>query len=308
MIVRYLEYIVALARERHFARAAAACNVTQPTLSAGIKQLEESLHVLIVERRQRFVGFTPEGERVLAWAQRVLTDYGGLTQELSELREGLEGQIHIGAIPVSLPMLALLTAPFSAIHSRTRYQVISQTSVDIQRGLDDFTIDVGITYLDNEPLSRVRTVPLYRERYVLVTRKTSGIADSASISWAKAATLPLCLLTPSMQNRRIIDAQFLAAGATANVVIETNSLVTLWSHIRYGHWSTIVPQTFLLLLEQQGELISMPLIEPDAVHSLGLVASDREPLAPLPRALLDFAQTLDLSAEIERRVVPLADR
>jgi DNA-binding transcriptional LysR family regulator len=308
MIVRYLEYIVALARERHFARAAAACNVTQPTLSAGIKQLEESLHVLIVERRQRFVGFTPEGERVLAWAQRVLADYGGLTQELSELREGLEGQIHIGAIPVSLPVLALLTAPFSAIHSRTRYRVISQTSVDIQRGLDDFTIDVGITYLDNEPLSRVRTVPLYRERYVLVTRKTSGIADAVSISWAKAATLPLCLLTPSMQNRRIIDAQFLAAGATANVVIETNSLVTLWSHIRYGHWSTIVPQTFLLLLEQQGELISMPLVEPDAVHSLGLVASDREPLAPLPRALLDFAQTLDLSAEIERRIVPPADR
>jgi DNA-binding transcriptional LysR family regulator len=308
MIVRYLEYLVALAHERHFARAAAACNVTQPTLSAGIKQLEESLHVLIVERRQRFVGFTPEGERVLAWAQRVLVDYGGLTQELSELREGLEGQIHIGAIPVSLPALALLTAPFSAIHSRTRYQVISQTSVEIQRGLDDFSIDVGITYLDNEPLSRVRTLPLYRERYVLVTRKASGIADSDSISWAKAATLPLCLLTPAMQNRRIIDAQFLAAGATANAVIETNSLVTLWSHIRYGPWSTIVPQTFLLLLAEQRELISMPLVEPDAVHSLGLVASDREPLATLPRALLDFAETLDLSAEIERRIIPRADR
>jgi DNA-binding transcriptional LysR family regulator len=308
MIVRYLEYIVALARERHFARAAAACNVTQPTLSAGIKQLEESLHVLIVERRQRFVGFTPEGERVLAWAQRVLADYGGLTQELSELREGLEGQIHIGAIPVSLPALALLTAPFSAIHSRTRYQVISQTSVEIQRGLDDFTIDVGITYLDNEPLSRVRAVPLYRERYVLVTRKSSGIADSPSISWAKAATLPLCLLTPAMQNRRILDAQFLAAGATANAVIETNSLVTLWSHIRYGHWSTIVPQRFVLRLEQQGELISMPLVEPEAVHSIGLVASDREPLAPLPRALLDFAQTIDLSAEIEQRITPPPDR
>jgi len=200
MIVRYLEYIVALARERHFARAAAACNVTQPTLSAGIKQLEESMNILIVERRQRFVGFTPEGERVLAWAQRVLADYGGLTQELSELREGLAGQIQIGAIPVSLPSLALLTAPFSAIHSRTRYQVISQTSAEIQRGLDDFTIDVGITYLDNEPLSRVRTVPLYKERYVLITRGASGFSGLSSIGWAMAATLPLCLLTPSMQN------------------------------------------------------------------------------------------------------------
>ena len=307
MIVRYLEYIVALARERHFARAASACNVTQPTLSAGIKQLEESLNVLIVERRQRFVGFTPEGERVLAWARRVLADYGGLTQELSELSEGLAGQIHIGAIPVSLPALALLTAPFSAIHSRTRYQIISQTSSEIQRGLDDFTVDVGVTYLDNDPLSRVRTVPLYRERYVLITRSGAAIAGLKSISWAMAATLPLCLLTPSMQNRRIIDTQFAAAGATVKAVIETNSLVTLWSHIRFGTWCTIVPQTFLLLLEQNHHLTSIPLVEPESFHMLGLAASDRDPIAPLSRAFLEFAQTLNLSGEIERRIAAPTD-
>jgi DNA-binding transcriptional LysR family regulator len=302
MIVRYLEYLVALSSERHFARAAAACNVTQPTLSAGIKQLEESLGVLIVERRQRFVGFTPEGERVLGWAQRVLADYSGLTQELSELREGLEGQIHIGAIPVSLPAIALLTTSFAAVHSRTRYQVISQTSIEIQRGLDEFTIDVGVTYLDNDPLSRVRTVPLYRERYVLITHEGSGFAGLQSISWAKAATVPLCLLTPSMQNRRIIDMQFHAAGAKANAVLETNSLVTLWSHIRFGQWSTIVPQTFLLLLEQRHGLLIIPLVEPESFHTLGLLASAREPLAPLSRALLNFAEGLDLTSEIERRV------
>src|SRR5271165_6100337 len=71
MVIRHLQYLTSLARERHFARAASACSVTQPTLSAGIKQLEESLGVLIVERRQRFVGFTAEGERVLIWAHRV---------------------------------------------------------------------------------------------------------------------------------------------------------------------------------------------------------------------------------------------
>jgi DNA-binding transcriptional LysR family regulator len=232
----------------------------------------------------------------------VLADYSGLAQELSEMREGLEGQIHIGAIPVSLPAIALLTTPFAAIHSRTRYQVISQTSIEIQRGLDDFTIDVGITYLDNDPLSRVRTVPLYRERYVLITHETSGFAGLQSISWAKAATVPLCLLTASMQNRRIIDMQLQTAGAKANAVIETNSLVTLWSHIRFGQWSTIVPQTFLLLLEQRRGLLIIPLVEPEAFHMLGLVASAREHIAPLSRALLDFAERLDLSSEIERRI------
>ena len=304
MIVRYLDYLVALARERHFARAAAACNVTQPTLSAGIKQLEESLGVLIVERRRRFVGFTAEGERVLAWGQRVLADYGGLTQELGEMREGLAGQLRIGAIPVGLPALALVTAPFAVIHAKTRYEVKSQTSLDIQRELDDFTIDVGLTYLDNDPLSRVRTVPLYRERYILITHEASGFSGLKSISWAKAATLPLCLLTPSMQNRRIVDLQFRAAGAQVNAVMETNSLVTLWSHLLFGQWSTVVPQTFLLLLERRQGLVSIPLVEPEVFHTLGLVASDREPLAPLPRTLLDFAQGLDLTAEIERRIGP----
>jgi DNA-binding transcriptional LysR family regulator len=302
MIVRYLDYLVALARERHFARAAAACNVTQPTLSAGIKQLEESLSVLIVERRQRFVGFTPEGERVLAWAQRVLADYGGLTQELSELREGLAGQLRIGAIPVSLPVLALLTTPFGAIHSKTRFQIISQTSSELQRELDDFTIDVGLTYLDNDPLSRVRTVPLYRERYVLITHEASGFSGLKSISWAKAAALPLCLLIPAMQNRRVIDMQFQAAGVQVDAIMETNSLVTLWTHLLFGQLSTVVPQTFLLLFGQKRGLVSIPLTEPETFHTLGLVAADREPLAPLPRALLDFARGLNLTAEIERRI------
>lgn len=298
MIVRYLEYLAALARERHFARAAAACSVTQPTLSAGIKQLEESLGVLIVERRQRFVGFTAEGNLVLGWAHRVLADHASLEQQLSELREGLEGRIRIGAVPVSLPAVALLTAPFAARHPRTRFEVISQTSVEIQRGLDDFTIDAGITYLDNEPLSRVRTEPLFREHYVLITHDEGSFAGLEAIGWAQAGTLPLCLLTPSMQNRRIIDTNFRAAGVEISAAIETNSLVTLWSHIRFGHWSTVVPNTFLLLLRQQESVIALPLVAPEASHVLGLVVPDREPTPPLTRELLDVARTLDLGARI----------
>jgi DNA-binding transcriptional LysR family regulator len=303
LIVRYLEYLSALARERHFARAAAVCNVTQPTLSAGIKQLEESLGVLIVERRQRFVGFTVEGERVLTWAHRVLAGYSSLEQELSELREGLEGQIRIGAIPVSLPSVAILTAAFAERHPRTRFQVMSLTSVEIQRGLDDFSIDVGVTYLDNEPLAGVSTMPLYNERYVLVTSERGSFAGLKSIGWVQAATLRLCLLVPSMQNRRILDAIFRCAGAEPRAVLETNSLVTLWAHVRFGHWSTVVPHTFLLLLGRSADVISLPLVEPEATHQIGLVAANREPVAPLARELFAVAERLDISAQIEQLIL-----
>jgi len=302
MIARYLEYIVALARERHFARAADACNVTQPTLSAGIKQLEESFGVLIVERRQRFVGLTPEGERVLAWAQRILADYRGLEQELSESREGLIGQLRIGGIPVGLPALGFLTARFAARHSRVRFQIVSQTSREIQRGLDEFAIDVGVTYLDNEPLARVRTTELYRERYVLITQAGGPKESRESITWAEAARLPLCLLTESMQNRRILDSYFQQAGTEVQAVMETNSLVTLWSHVRFGHWSTVVPHTFLLLLGQPEHLVALPLVDPVGSHTIGLVASSRDPLTPMARALIAFTEDVDLAADIEHRV------
>ena len=247
MIIRHLQYLSALARERHFARAAAVCNVTQSTLSAGIKQLEESLGVLIVERGQRFIGLTEEGERVLAWAQRVLVDYGGLQQELSEMRDGMVGQLRIGAIPVTLPIVPLLTVAVRRRHQRTDVVVTSQTSIEIQRRLDEFNLDVGVTYLDNEPLARVRTLPLYRERYVLLTRPDGAFGDRPAVSWSEAASLPLCLLTPDMQNRRILDMHFHEAGAEIHASLETNSLLTLWSHLRFGHWSTVVPHTFLLL-------------------------------------------------------------
>jgi DNA-binding transcriptional LysR family regulator len=303
MINRYLEYIVALARERHFARAADACHVTQPTLSAGIKQLEESLGVRIVERRQRFVGFTPEGERVLAWAQRILADYRGLEQELTDSREGLIGQLRIGGIPVGLPALGFLTTGFAARHSRARFQILSQTSREIQRGLDEFAIDVGVTYLDNEPLARVRTTELYRERYVLITRADESLAARESVTWAEAARLPLCLLTPSMQNRRILDDYFRQAGTEVQAVLETNSLVTLWSHVSFGRWSTVVPHTFLLLLGHPDHLVALPLVDPIGAHAIGLVASSLDPLTPMTRALIAFAEEVDLAADIEERVV-----
>jgi DNA-binding transcriptional LysR family regulator len=299
VIVRYLEYLAVLAKERHFARAAAVCNVTQPALSAGIKQLEESLGVLIVERRQRFAGLTPEGERVLGWAQRVLADYSNLEQELSELRDGQGGLIRLGAIPASLPVVALITAPLTARHPRVHFKVTSLTSVEIQRGVDDFSLDAALTYLDNERLTNVRTQPLYRERYVLVSYRRPELRDRQQMSWAEAVSLPLCLLTPEMQNRRIIDMHFQEAGVKPQPILETNSLIALWSHIRLGGHASIVPHTFLLFLTERDELTCIPMVEPAASHLLGLVATDRDPLPPLTQSLLTLASGWDLSAEID---------
>src|SRR5689334_10791711 len=136
MDIRQLQYLVALAREKHFTRAAQACHVTQPTLSGRIRQLEQELGVPIVERGQRFHGLTSDGERVLAWAQVILDNWGSLQQEIASLRSAsgaLAGHLSLGVIPSALPMAALITKAIQARHPRVELTVLSQSSVEILR-------------------------------------------------------------------------------------------------------------------------------------------------------------------------------
>jgi DNA-binding transcriptional LysR family regulator len=301
MLLRNLRYLEALAREQHFARAAQACQVTQPTLSAGIKQLEEELGLLLVQRGQRFQGLTPEGLRVVEWCRRILADVESLGQEASKLKAGLVGRLRIGAIPVALPMVALLTAPFYARHPQVTITVTSLSSIEIQRGLDDFTLDAGVTYLDNEPLAHVRTLPLYRERFYLFTPSEAAPAAERTVGWADAANLPLCLLTPDMQNRRILNGLFAVHGVAPKAGIETNSVLTLWAHLRTGRWSSILPHPFLYLLGVPEGLRAIPLDGGEGHFTIGVVVPDREPMTPSARELLRVVGDLDVAAELERK-------
>src|SRR5581483_10799421 len=163
-----LEYLLALAREQHFGRAADSCGVTQPTLSAGLKQIEETLGVLLVNRGSRFQGFTHEGERVLDWARRIVGDTHAMREEVNALRHGLVGRLRIAAIPNALATVAALTTPYRAKHPDVKFTLLSRTSAEILTLLENLEIDAGLTYLDNEPLGRVTTVPLYKESYCLL--------------------------------------------------------------------------------------------------------------------------------------------
>ena len=164
-----LEMFMVLAREQHFGHAAEHCGVTQPTLSSALRQLEDHLGVVLVKRGSRYQGLTPEGERVLEWARHIVGSTRSMRDEMRAMRFGLTGQVQIAVIPTALAMVHELTTPFREKHPDVSFAILSRTSVEIQALLDDLRIDAGITYLDNEPLGRVTAIPLYRERYHLVT-------------------------------------------------------------------------------------------------------------------------------------------
>lgn len=287
-----LEYLIALAREQHFGRAAEYCNISQPTLSAGIKQLEDNFGMLLVNRGSRFRGFTPEGERVLEWARRIVADARAMRQDVEAMRHGLVGHIRIAAIPTALAMTAMLTTPFRAKHPGVKFTILSSTSIEVLRLLENLEVEAGLTYLDNEPLGNVNTVPLYQEHYRLLTAPDGELGDRSEVTWAEVARIPLCLLTPNMQNRRIIDQMLQQVGATASPTLESNSMIVLFAHVRTGRWASVMPSRLAETLGLTDRVRAIPIVEPNTTHAIGLVVPHREPMTPLTSALAEEAREL----------------
>ena len=289
-VIDKLDYLLALSREEHFGRAAEACNVTQQTLSAGVKHLENRFGVQLVLRGSRFQGFTPEGERVLVWARRIVADARAMHEDVSTLKRGLAGTLRIAAIPTALPMVAHLTTPYRARHPNVRFSIESTTSQDIFQLLDNLEADAGLTYLDNEPTGRVISVPLYTERYCLLTAAGGPYDDRESVTWAEVGRIPLCLLTPNMQNRRIIDQQLSASGGEPAPTLESNSMIVLMAHVRTLQWASIMPAVIADALGLTEGVRAIPIGEPDLKHVIGLVAPHREPATPMVTALMAVAR------------------
>ncbi len=287
-----LEFVIALARERHFGHAAEACGVSQPTFSAGIKQLEDQLGVLLVQRGSRFQGFTPEGERVLDWARRIVGDARAMRQEVDMLKRGLAGHIRIAAIPTALAMVSMLTTPYRAKHPDVSFTILSRNSIEVLGQLENLEVDAGLTYLDNEPLGRVQTVPLYSEDYRLLTSSDSSLGNRDTVTWAEVGKVPLCLLTPDMQNRRIIEQLLRQAGSDVAPTLESDSIVVLFSHVRTGRWASVMPSKLADVLGLTEKVRAIPIVEPAATHSIGLVVPQRNPLTPLINALVTEAKLL----------------
>lgn len=281
-----LEYLTVLAAERHFGRAAERLGITQPTLSAGLRQLEDRLGATLVNRGSRFQGMTPEGERVLVWARRITDDVRTMREEVRTTRGGLSGHLRIGVIPTALSVVADLVAPFQRRYPGVTCEITSHTSTEIATRINAFEIDVAVTYLEDEQLRRLDTRPLYTEHYCLVTKRGQPFADRENVTWDEAASLPLCLLSRSMQNRRILNAH-LAGEDGFEAVLESNSVVALLTSVRVADLATILPARATSFLGLPDPLVAIPITTPPVGYEIGLAAARRDPRPPVLAAFWD---------------------
>jgi DNA-binding transcriptional LysR family regulator len=296
MFIRQLEYLVTLARERHFAKAAEACHVSQPALSSAIRGLEKELGVMIVQRGRRYMGLTLEGERVLAWAQQTLASLSHMREDASTAKADMSGTLRIGAIPTTMTVVAFLTRECFAAYPNIRYTLSSLTADAIVNQLDHFELDLGLTYLDDKVIEGFEKLPLYDERYVLLADRKAGL--DSSLTWEQAARLPLCLLTGKMRNRQVIEAAFRRAGVQPTVILETDSLFSLYAHVSESGLFSVVPHSLLNFFDLKNRVQARPLL-PQLTRAIGLIARNQPSLAPITGAVWEIARGLDLQSRFD---------
>ena len=192
----------------------------------------------------------------------------------------------------ALAMVASLTTPYREKHPNVQFTIYSRTSIEVLELLDNLEIDAGITYVENEPLGRVSTVPLYREHYRLLTSADAPLGNRETVTWSEIAQVPLCLLTPDMQNRRIIDRLLKGAGGESRPTLESDSMILLFSHVRTGRWASVMPAMIAETLGLTDTIRAIPITQPRAVQTIGLVVPQREPMTPTTAALVAEARRL----------------
>lgn len=281
--LRDLQMLVSLSRTRNFSRSAMDCNISQPAFSTRIRKLEERLKLPLVRRGNSFQGFTKEGDVVLKWARKLLADEEGMRQEIASLKNDLNGTLSLGVIPTAMPFAARVSAKLREKHPNLSIEIYSESTHQIVRKLNNFSLDAGILYFNNgDPET---TVKLYEERYVFIAPKSLTVSKEKQITWTEVAQIPLCLLTQNMKNRQLIDRHFLDLGISPSIVTEASDFTAVLAQVAAGNAATIAPesvaQTFLDLKSTK----QLDLIRPVLTHSVGLSIKDQSPVLPMIEAL-----------------------
>ena len=292
MDIKNLEILLVLDDEKHFKRASEKLNISQPALSMKLKSLENEIGVTLVKRGKNFMGLTSEGIVLKNRFSNIVKEYSEIKQLSSELKNSLSGTLRIGVIPTAQLEIANIINFFVQKHKNVNTKVISMPSSKIDEQLHDYKIDIGITYLENEPIKGVTKIPFYDERYFLIS-SNQKFKTKKTVRWSDCQDLDLCLLSDDNQFRRIINTVFKDEGINPRVLLESNSVTQIFSQINMSNFSTIMPFFFTQAFNYRQSAYFSELISPTISHKIGLVfIKDTNP-APLKDNFIKFAKSFD---------------
>jgi DNA-binding transcriptional LysR family regulator len=254
-----------------------------------IRKVEERLDTAIVRRGNRFQGFTPEGETLIRHARKIADDVRALEQDLRAAKGDITGTLVIGVIPTAVIFAARATRLLRRDHPGIKVSIQTKTSLAIQQGLEAGEIDAGITYDEGVSRDLLRVDPLYDEGYLLLVPSAMAPRSTGTATWSEAAELPLCLLEPGMQNRRILDRVFSDQGLVPDVIAQTSGFTASMVLAAEGVAATVLPRLLVDTLHGLDGTIALPLVSPLLEKTVALVTPMRDPSLPTIAA---FRRTL----------------
>ena len=303
MFLKQLEYLIAVIEEDHFGRAASRCNVKQPSLSNGIKQLELELGVTLFKRGrgQRLYGVTEEGKRVADWARIILKNCSSMRDTISDMQNNLSGTIRLGAITSMSPVLPIILQRIRRAYPLVSVDVRFVGNEELQTGLDNFSIDCGITYMDQAvEMPWCESIPIFEETWSLLVPDSFEFEEIDEISWEQAGNLPLALLRPSMYERAIAEETFIQAGKKVTPKIESESILHLMFQTQFTELCTVIPSHYTRMPGLHSGTKALLLKDPIIRKGIGLFWLKTETVMPITKIAEEVGQSLAENNELQK--------
>ena len=245
MEFRHLRYFLAVADALHFTKAAEGLPVSQPALSAQVKQLEHEVGVPLFDRVGRSVQLTRAGSIFREHARRALREMELAQMAIAEV-EGLHrGALSVGVVQtVNAYLIPEIVTRFSNLHPQVGLKLDELSGPDIEAGVRDGILDVGIGFL---PVTsdRLESQPLFEEDFVLIASARHRFAKRRRLSLSSLSDESLILLPGIFCTRRLLNASFEQAGIQPKIIVEMNSIEGILATVRTSTLPTILPRLSL---------------------------------------------------------------
>ncbi len=290
MNLRDLRYLVAVADEKHFGRASEKCHVSQPTLSAQIRKLEDYLGVPIFERTKRSVEVTPIGARIIERARQAVAEADAIFDIAEETKNGITGPFRLGAIPTICPyLMPEILPPLAQSHPDLHLIVSEDITDNLLAQLHASDVDAIVLATDPES-TEVEQIDLFEEVFMAVLPANHPLSDCKELSQEDLLSADMLLLTEGHCFRdQALDvcATHIDDGDDASDVRAT-SLETLLHLVAAGHGATLMPRMAMRSpWTEDSRLVFRPIASDNAKRRLRLVVRKSFPRKPVSEAVAE---------------------
>ena len=282
-----IQAFVAIAEHGNFGRAADAIHITQTGLTRRLQNLEAFLGVKLVERTTRSMALTPIGRDFLPRARRLLNELGTALVEIRETGKALRGDVSIACVPtVGVQYLPRIIQRYAALHPNNRIKILDHASFRVAEAVLRREAEFGITLLGSHDPELV-SVPLLKDRFVLVCRDDHALAAKKKLAWKDLQPYPLIFSGMESGNRQLLDVALAKSEVRLNSFYEVQRSSTAVGLVAAGVGVAVVPE----LAMQKGaypKLRVIALVGPVISRSLVLLSRKSAYLTPAAQALYDL--------------------